>query len=201
MKPKHKPQNTQNQPWIPKAEVAPEIESHGINKAGSFGDSESSSSTSFRGLGGMSLGTSPEGSSQPASQLHYYSRRVYQTGICIGTNLEAEAQGLLLGLQNCLRRHHQEVIIDVDSQGLVHLVTGLAVIPWHLDVAIRKIWFLLQQGNFLHHHRLRKANSVAETLANLGSSSSSCNIYFLQADVPSCIQGLIRLDLVGFLYI
>lgn len=112
------------------------------------------------------------------------------------TNLQAEAQALLLGLCICHQLDISNVIVECDSASLINMVCGKASIPWKLKVVLKKI----ERYKFRikdYSHCYRQANCVADALANFAHSSQKFQMFSSAADLPSFIKTLVFQDLIG----
>nr|XP_027124110.1 uncharacterized protein LOC113740785 [Coffea arabica] len=81
--------------------------------------------------------------------------------------LTAESSALLQGLLFCTGVRIQQLLVEVDSAGLVHLLDSGALAKWPLCRLIRQIRALLQSFNTTAKHIFREANSAADKLATM----------------------------------
>ncbi|XP_027171546.1 uncharacterized protein LOC113771125 [Coffea eugenioides] len=111
--------------------------------------------------------------------------------------LTAEGLALLQGLQFCQERQVQGLLVEVDSQVLVHLIQSGTVSKWPLCNMLRRIRHLLASLASSCSHIFQEANSSADLMANLRwGTDFFCTSH---QQLPSTVRASILLDAREFL--
>lgn len=113
----------------------------------------------------------------------------------IHDSLYAELMALSKGLQLCLEHNFSGVLVETDSLLIVNWLRQPSVSdwPWEHFSLLYSIRHALDQLSASLTHIYREANSVADGLARL-ASSSGCTQFFTLASLPRTIRGLAILD-------
>ncbi|KAK6803132.1 hypothetical protein RDI58_000916 [Solanum bulbocastanum] len=115
-----------------------------------------------------------------------------------GTNNLAEVEAAIFGLKWCAQLKNNKVILEVDSQLLVHWLTKTAATPWQLDSQVQQLQQIVTQFNqFKCIHILREANFVADSLAKHSHKITSPQIYFTRQQLPKVTAAYIQQDQAG----
>lgn len=117
-----------------------------------------------------------------------------------GTSLFAESMALLYGLRRCNDFGFSSVQVETDSQLLVFFLVSHSPWPWQLHSILFEAQCLLSSFPYPLVHIFREANSVADSLARLASSSCASR-RFTSASLPRSTRGLVMLDQLGCPYI
>lgn len=120
----------------------------------------------------------------------------YSSNFGPGSNIEAETQALLAGLQICRNNHITLTQIEVDSLILQKIITQAHCSPWNLIYWIRQIKNLLP-NNLPILHTLRSGNSVADALAKSAHDTHQDNIFTHIFQLPSPAQHALLMDSLG----
>ncbi|XP_071912299.1 uncharacterized protein [Coffea arabica] len=83
------------------------------------------------------------------------------------TSLQAEVLALLMGLRICARRGITNISAELDSLLLVGILQCRFHCPWQIQWEVQQIWKLIETPSRFSHC-FRKANQVADILANVG---------------------------------
>lgn len=114
----------------------------------------------------------------------------------IGTSFWAELQALKRGIQECCAKGLRNVFIAMDSKIIVDMLTGKATWPWKYYGDLYFVKQMIGSLGYQLHHIYREANSVADHLAKLASSTQLSSEY-TSLNLPSFVKGLVALDLKG----
>ena len=114
------------------------------------------------------------------------------------TSLRAETWALLIGLQTCKHRGFENISVQSDSLLLVGIIQQRIPCPWEIRREVRQIWKLLEDPVHLSHC-YREANTVADTLSNVGTSHphQQVKVYDSFSMFPREAREAIRLDKLG----
>lgn len=114
----------------------------------------------------------------------------------VGSNMMAECLALLDGLtlirQNGLEGHH--FLIESDSQVLVQMVMGNAVVPWRLKGLLDQILKELETLNYHLRHIYREANTFADFLASYAVHSGRWSVFSESDTLPLAGRSLLQQD-------
>ncbi|KAL6209307.1 hypothetical protein ACLB2K_020249 [Fragaria x ananassa] len=108
----------------------------------------------------------------------------------------SELLAVIIGIELAFQLGWQHVWLECDSTNVVECFSKSSFVPpWQL----RTLWYncvaRTRSMSFFCSHVLRKGNTVADKLANLGMSSSS---WIWHASPPAEIIPFLRMDFLGF---
>ncbi|CAK9173299.1 unnamed protein product [Ilex paraguariensis] len=115
------------------------------------------------------------------------------------TSMEAEFRALLIGLE-LVKLHGfigNQIEIESDSLVLVSTVKGGANCAWPYCGFLSKIKGLLGQANFQLRHVYRKANGVADSLANCAVLDGASSDFSVGRQLPLAIKMALLQDQKG----
>ncbi|XP_024172136.1 uncharacterized protein LOC112178182 [Rosa chinensis] len=107
-----------------------------------------------------------------------------------------EAVALRESLLKAQELNYTNLLIEGDSQLVIHCVIGKTNTPWHLQSIIQDIKQLASNFNsVVFTHTLREANFVANALASIGHGSDE--LISWTSHFPSSVNSAISFDLFG----
>nr|XP_027127816.1 uncharacterized protein LOC113743970 [Coffea arabica] len=112
--------------------------------------------------------------------------------------MEAEAMALLEGMQTS--SSFQLLQVKMDSQVLLNMVNGGGRVPWRLRGTVSRIKSLALGRQIAFTHVYREANSIADALTTL-ASSTRVHQSFTHSTLPDHIRRLACLDRVQMPYV
>lgn len=113
------------------------------------------------------------------------------------TAFVAELWGVYLGLQIAVDRGFPKIVLQVDSQAVATMISGLhhaAGIGRNLLIRIREL--LSKLSEFLVLHVYREGNMCADVLANEGCGNLSSQLVIFE-HAPASVGYALRQDLLG----
>lgn len=120
-----------------------------------------------------------------------FVRSAFSVPLGSRTNVEAEILAAIYGLRFASSLNFPNLILETDSKLLVEWLHLKLPWPWIHFHHLHSL--LLSVGSIPVAHIYREANSVADGLAKLASSTQS-HCSFSHSDLPSNIKGLVALD-------
>lgn len=114
----------------------------------------------------------------------------------VKTSLEAEATVMDKGLQYCLDQQLTPVILETDSLILENILDGIWEVPWCISLLIKKIKWMMKNGNVEVKHVMREGNKVADFLTNIifFFAGTEVKIFHSFQEIPREGKALITLD-------
>ncbi|MQL99180.1 hypothetical protein Taro_031905 [Colocasia esculenta] len=113
------------------------------------------------------------------------------------SSLEAEAVALRDGLSMCCIKGFKEVMVEIDSLNLLHIVTNQLQCPWELSLILQGIATLIKRVKAEISHVPWEGNKVADCLAGFALSCVHLTTWDSWADLPNTGRDPYRLDKVG----
>ena len=122
----------------------------------------------------------------------------FATSLGEGSNNKAETEAALFGLVKALELGFKNIIMELDSQLVVHWINKKSAHHWNVANEIAKIQFLiLQTQNFKCQHTLREANWVADSLSKHSHNTTAPQVYFSSTQLPKEAQAYYQMDLLN----
>ncbi|KAL3522723.1 hypothetical protein ACH5RR_015557 [Cinchona calisaya] len=112
------------------------------------------------------------------------------------SNMAVEGVALLKGLKICLLKGFHITIIELDSLALLNMLMNLSCSNWSINALLHEDQEIFMLG-FQFQHMFHEDSMIVDTLANLGSHTDDCNLFFDSTDTRKSIIGLLRLDKLG----
>ncbi|XP_058089091.1 uncharacterized protein LOC131236018 [Magnolia sinica] len=121
----------------------------------------------------------------------------FSAGYGYGTNNSAELRAIYDGLELCLLKGINRIMVELDSKLVIAILVGESRCPWHWKPWLDRINNLRLSGTFTFHHILYEGNGPADSLVKVGSETQvkKCHDHF--TSLPRQTKGLVFLDKVG----
>ncbi|KAL3537575.1 hypothetical protein ACH5RR_000941 [Cinchona calisaya] len=98
------------------------------------------------------------------------------------------------------RLHISKLIIEVDSQVALKMITKQIKAPWQLDDIIRQIFHILHNLDYMILLTSREGNKLADFLANVGCDDQ-CNRSYDCSSLPKFARGIHKVDKLSCMYL
>ncbi|XP_070042883.1 uncharacterized protein [Nicotiana tomentosiformis] len=121
---------------------------------------------------------------------------VYAKSVDIGvtTNVVAEAQAILRGLEYCVTHEKHPLILETDSLTLKKVIEGEWDSPWCISAEFQKIKEMKNHFNMILQHIFREGNTLADFIANIVFSGAGTNQFLSFSELPSTGRRILNLD-------
>ncbi|XP_015078408.1 uncharacterized protein LOC107022255 [Solanum pennellii] len=114
-----------------------------------------------------------------------------------GTNNRAEIEAAIFGLTWALELGYRNIILELDSQLVVHWILKKASPQWSITTQLGRLQNLISQvQNFKCLHVFREANWVADALSKHSHKTTSPQVYFNIQQMPKEARAYYHLDLL-----
>jgi len=117
------------------------------------------------------------------------------------SNLMAEAIAIREGLQYCLDKHFQQIIIETDSLSMVNILNGEWESPWSVTMEVNSINRIRNSISVRVQHSFREGNTLADFFANLVFVFAGNYEFNSFHEVPTTAKKIINLEKCNTPYI
>ncbi|XP_058078606.1 uncharacterized protein LOC131226923 [Magnolia sinica] len=118
----------------------------------------------------------------------------FSMGFGVGSSNRAELHSVWQCLSMRRSPGLSKVVVESDSSFVVDLVNRTAIPSWAWDHWRKRIDEITISGSFSFSHIPREVNGPTDGLARLASATQGNSAYFVWADLPRDIKGLVLLD-------
>ena len=102
-----------------------------------------------------------------------------------GTKNKAEFEAAILGLNRAIEHRYRNIIQEIGSQQVGHLILKKATPQWNISTQLGRIQNLISKiQNMKCVHVCREANCVADTLSKFSHKINNPQIYFNSQQMP-----------------
>ncbi|XP_015064690.1 uncharacterized protein LOC107009897 [Solanum pennellii] len=121
----------------------------------------------------------------------------FTTPLGEGTNNKAELEAAILGLTWALELGYRNIILELDSQLVVHWILKKVAPQWSIITQLGRLQNLISQTqNFKCLHVFREANWVADALSKHSHKTTTPQVYFNIQHTPKKARPYYHLDLL-----
>lgn len=112
----------------------------------------------------------------------------------LATNIEAEARAIQMALRLSIEKKWTDIILETDSNSLVHIIKGTWKSLWELSEVIEEITINMQKQQATIQHIFREGNQLADYLANIAFNQTGKQQSHSFKELPSAVRRIINSD-------
>lgn len=116
----------------------------------------------------------------------------------VQSNMVAEAEALLQGLERCVADNLVCIDVEMDSLVLLQILQGIVSVPWMVVYEIRLMMQYISQMDVQLSHTFRENNAAAaDCLTNMGCTEQKKLDFRCFSELPRVVKGIVKMDRIG----